>query len=305
MSEDMRFGCGRQATLPGPLRLDGGTLLSPVEIAYETYGTLDADGGNAILICHALTGDQHVASTHPRTGKPGCINPATGRPWGMAFPVITIRDMVRAQAMLLDHLGVARLKAVVGGSMGGMQALSWAATFPDRPLWPRRLPARRAGDEPRDRRFPERRAMMDLGIDLDDDKDRLDIARIHGWLASSYWSPGIDRALVERAIAGSHCLGAYAGGEQIGFARAITDHATFAWIADVWIDEAARGKGLGRRMVGWFVDHPAFAGIRRIGLVTADAHGVYEALGFHALLRPDRFMERLSPAAAALLKTAS
>ena len=167
MSEDRRFGCGRQATLPGPLRLDGGTLLSPVEIAYETYGTLDADGGNAILICHALTGDQHVASTHPRTGKPGwwtrlvgpgkpidpardfvicsnvigscmgssgpaSINPATGRPWGMAFPVITIRDMVRAQAMLLDHLGVARLKAVVGGSMGGMQALSWAATFPDR-----------------------------------------------------------------------------------------------------------------------------------------------------------------------------
>ena len=163
----MRFGCGRQATLPGPLRLDGGTLLSPVEIAYETYGTLDADGGNAILICHALTMDQYVASTHPRTGKPGwwtrlvgpgkpidpardfvicsnvigscmgssgpaSINPATGRPWGMAFPVITIRDMVRAQAMLLDHLGVARLKAVVGGSMGGMQALSWAATFPDR-----------------------------------------------------------------------------------------------------------------------------------------------------------------------------
>ncbi|HVF92830.1 MAG TPA: homoserine O-acetyltransferase, partial [Sphingomonas sp.] len=127
----------------------------------------DADGGNAILICHALTGDQHVASVHPRTGKPGwwarmvgegrpidparhfvvcanvlgscmgssgpaTINPATGAPWAMAFPVITIRDMVRAQAMLLDHLGIARLHAVVGGSMGGMQALSWAATFPER-----------------------------------------------------------------------------------------------------------------------------------------------------------------------------
>ena len=164
---DPRFGTGRQVTLPGPLRLDGGVLLSPVEIAYETYGTLAADGGNAILICHALTGDQHVASTHPRTGKPGwwtrmvgpgkpidpardfvicsnvlgscmgssgpaSVNPATGRPWGMAFPVITIRDMVRAQALLLDHLGVGRLKAVVGGSMGGMQALSWPATFPDR-----------------------------------------------------------------------------------------------------------------------------------------------------------------------------
>ncbi len=167
MSDDQRFGLSRHVTLPGPLRLDGGALLSPVEIAYETYGTLAEDGGNAILICHALTGDQYVASVHPRTGKPGwwtrmigpgnpidpardfvicanvlgscmgssgpaSINPATGRPWGMAFPVITIRDMVRAQAMLLDHLGIGTLKAVVGGSMGGMQALSWPATFPDR-----------------------------------------------------------------------------------------------------------------------------------------------------------------------------
>ncbi|HEY0622409.1 homoserine O-acetyltransferase MetX [Sphingomonas sp.] len=167
MSDDQRFGLSRHVTLPGPLRLDGGVLLSPVEIAYETYGTLAPDGGNAILICHALTGDQHVASPHPVTGKPGwwtrmvgpgkpidperhfivcanvlgscmgssgpaTVNPATGKPWGMEFPVITIRDMVRAQAMLLDHLGVARLKAVVGGSMGGMQALSWPATFPDR-----------------------------------------------------------------------------------------------------------------------------------------------------------------------------
>ena len=167
MSDDVRFGLDRRVTLSGPLRLDGGVLLSPVEIAYETYGTLAADGGNAILICHALTGDQHVASDHPITGKPGwwtrmvgpskpidparhfivcanvlgscmgssgpaTVNPATGAPWGMSFPVITVRDMVRAQAMLLDHLGVARLKAVVGGSMGGMQALSWPATFPDR-----------------------------------------------------------------------------------------------------------------------------------------------------------------------------
>lgn len=167
MSDDQRFGLDRRVTLAGPLRLDGGVLLSPVEISYETYGTLAADGGNAILICHALTGDQHVASNHPITGKPGwwtrmvgagkpidparhfvicanvlgscmgssgpaTVNPATGAPWGMSFPVITIRDMVRAQAMLLDHLGVQRLKAVVGGSMGGMQALSWPATFPDR-----------------------------------------------------------------------------------------------------------------------------------------------------------------------------
>jgi len=164
---DTRFGLDRRVTLPGPLELDSGATLAPVEIAYETYGTLASDGGNAILVCHALTGDQHVASPHPITGKPGwwermvgpgkpidtdghlvvcanvlgsCMgssgpaspNPATGKPYGMAFPVITVRDMVRAQAMLLDHLGIGRLKAVVGGSMGGMQALSWPATFPDR-----------------------------------------------------------------------------------------------------------------------------------------------------------------------------
>ena len=141
-------------------------------------------------------------------------------------------------------------------------------------------------------------------IVLSDDPVRLDFVRIHGWLASSYWSPGIDRALVERAFANSHALGAYCDGQQVGVARAITDRATFAWIADVWVDEPARGRGLGRRMVGWFLDHPDYAGLRRVGLVTADAHGVYEALGFHALLRPDRYMERLSPDAAALLRAA-
>jgi homoserine O-acetyltransferase len=167
MSDDPRFGTARSVTLPGPLRLDGGVLLSPVDIGYETYGTLAEDGGNAILVCHALTGDQHVASTIPRTGKPGwwtrmvgpgkpidtdryfviCSNvlgsclgsfrprehqSRHGQALGHGFPVITIRDMVRAQAMLLDHLGVEKLFAVVGGSMGGMQALSWAATFPER-----------------------------------------------------------------------------------------------------------------------------------------------------------------------------
>ncbi|MBB4610827.1 homoserine O-acetyltransferase MetX [Sphingomonas yabuuchiae] len=167
LGDDQRFGLSRHVVLPGPLRLDGGGLLSPVEIGYETYGTLNADGSNAILICHALTGDQHVASPHPRTGKPGwwtrlvgegkpidparhfiicsnvigscmgssgpaTIDPSTAEPWAMRFPVITIRDMVRAQAMLLDHLGVGQLKAVVGGSMGGMQAINWAATFPER-----------------------------------------------------------------------------------------------------------------------------------------------------------------------------
>lgn len=142
-------------------------------------------------------------------------------------------------------------------------------------------------------------------IELSDDKALLQVDRVHGWLAGSYWSPGISRDLIERAIAGSHCLGAYRDGVQVGYARTITDHATFAWIADVFIDESCRGEGLGRRMVQWFLDLPSFDGMRRVALGTLDAHGVYEALGFHPLLRPERFMERLAPAAAALLRTQS
>ena len=156
----------RAYTLPVALPLDSGQSLAEVVVAYETYGELAPARDNAILVCHALTGDQYVASAHPMTGKPGwwermvgpgkpvdtdrfhviCANviggcmgstgPASlapgGTPWGKQFPVITIRDMVRAQVALLDGLGIERLHAVVGGSMGGMQALSLAANFPDR-----------------------------------------------------------------------------------------------------------------------------------------------------------------------------
>jgi homoserine O-acetyltransferase len=150
-----------------PLKLDAGVELAPFQIAYKTYGTLNAARSNAVLICHALTGDQHVANVHPLTGKPGwwetmvgpgrpidtgryfvicpnvvgaCMgttgpasrNPRTDQPWGLDFPVITIRDMVRAQAMLLDALGISSLFAVAGGSMGGMQVLQWAASYPQR-----------------------------------------------------------------------------------------------------------------------------------------------------------------------------
>jgi homoserine O-acetyltransferase len=150
-----------------PLRLDAGVDLSPFQIAYQTYGTLNAERSNAILICHALTGDQHVANVHPVTGKagwwetmvgpgrpidteryfvvspnvvgacmgttgPSSTNPHTGKPWGLDFPVITIRDMVRAQAMLLDHLGIDSLFSTAGGSMGAMQVLQWAASYPQR-----------------------------------------------------------------------------------------------------------------------------------------------------------------------------
>ncbi len=150
-----------------PLKLDAGVSLSPFQIAYKTYGSLNAQRSNAVMICHALTGDQHVASPHPVTGKqgwwetmvgpgrpidteryfvicanvvgacmgtsgPSSTNPKTGKPWGLDFPVITLRDMVRAQAMLLDQLGIESLFAVAGGSMGGMQALQWAASYPQR-----------------------------------------------------------------------------------------------------------------------------------------------------------------------------
>ncbi len=141
-------------------------------------------------------------------------------------------------------------------------------------------------------------------FELSDAPERLDVARIHGWLARSYWTPGIARAKVERQIAGSHCLGAYdrESGLQVGFARAISDRASFAWLADVWVDEAARGRGLGRSMVKWFLDHPDYAGVRRFALATFDAHGVYAALGFAPPSRPDRLMERLSPEMAQMLK---
>ena len=136
-------------------------------------------------------------------------------------------------------------------------------------------------------------------IEFSDDKARLDIALVHGWLSSSYWTPGIERSLVERAIAGSHCLGAYRDGVQVGFARAVTDYAHFAWIDDVWVDAAVRRQGIAGEMVRWFLDNPSFATVGRFALATRDAHGVYERVGFHAPLRPDRWMERLSTEAAA------
>ncbi|OFX07336.1 MAG: homoserine O-acetyltransferase [Alphaproteobacteria bacterium RIFOXYD12_FULL_60_8] len=150
-----------------PLRLASGAELSPVTVVYQTHGTLNANKSNAVLVCHALTGDQYVVNTHPVTGKPGwwsevvgpgliidtdrffvicpnvlgaCMgttgpketNPDTGRPWNLEFPVITIDDMVRLQAKLLDHLGIEQVFCVIGGSMGGMQVLEWAAKYPER-----------------------------------------------------------------------------------------------------------------------------------------------------------------------------
>ena len=151
-----------------PLRLEGGGTLPEVQVAYETWGTLDQDRRNAVLVCHALTGDSHAAGrTGPGHATPGwwdaligpgrcldtdryfvvCANvlggcqgstgpasvdPRTGRPYASSFPVVTIRDMVRTQASLADELGIQRWRSVVGGSMGGMQALEWAVMYPQR-----------------------------------------------------------------------------------------------------------------------------------------------------------------------------
>jgi homoserine O-acetyltransferase len=151
-----------------PIALEGGGQLRDVTIAYETCGELDADAGNAILVCHAWTGDSHATGPsghgHPTSGwwdgvvGPGCgidtehffvvcanvlggcqgstgpssLDPATGRPYGSRFPVVTVRDMVRVQAALADHLGIRSWFSVTGGSMGGMQALEWAITYPGR-----------------------------------------------------------------------------------------------------------------------------------------------------------------------------
>jgi len=156
----------QRATFEDGLALDCGAVVAPLHVAYRTYGRLNPARSNAVLVCHALTGDQYVAETHPLTGKPGwwdavvgpgrpidtdryfviCANvlggcmgtsgPPEPKPdgdglWGTDFPSVTIRDMVRAQKRLVDHLGIAKLLAVVGGSMGGMQVLEWAATYPD------------------------------------------------------------------------------------------------------------------------------------------------------------------------------
>ncbi len=148
--------------------LESGAVLPVLEVAYRTYGQLNAERTNGVLVCHALTLDQYVAEAHPATGKPGwwagvvgpgrpvdtekyfviCANVlggcmgstgprsekpggAAGEVWGTAFPTVTIRDMVRAQRMLVEHLGISRLFAVIGGSMGGMQVLEWAASHPE------------------------------------------------------------------------------------------------------------------------------------------------------------------------------
>lgn len=132
------------------------------------------------------------------------------------------------------------------------------------------------------------------GYELDEGLERVDFARVQGWLAGTYWSPGVGRETVERAARHSSLVvGAYRDGEQVGYLRVVSDRTTFAWVCDVFVDEAHRGRGLARAMVRFALEHPEHQGLRRWLLATADAHGVYQAIGFEPLVAPERWLALL------------
>ncbi len=127
------------------------------------------------------------------------------------------------------------------------------------------------------------------------DKTRLDLRVIHGFLRRSYWAAGIPLEVVERSIRNSLTFGLFCAEEQVGFARVVTDRATFAYLADVFVLEGHRGRGLGGWLMETVLSHPELQGLRRWMLATADAHGLYERYGFTALKAPESFMERHAP----------
>jgi len=136
------------------------------------------------------------------------------------------------------------------------------------------------------------------GYEISTDRARLDRAYIHAFLTTSYWSPGIPRDVVDKAIDNSLNFGVYTGsGQQVGYARVISDFASYAYLADVFIDPGHRGEGLGKRLIAAVVASPRLQGLRRFALATADAHGLYEQFGWAASSRPEvhMFIER-SPA---------
>ena len=121
------------------------------------------------------------------------------------------------------------------------------------------------------------------------DKSKIDLEFVHGFLSNSYWSPGVPMETVKKAMHGSLCFGVY-DDKQVGYARMVTDTATFAYLADVFIDENYRGKGLGKWLVKTILAHPDLQGLRRIMLATRDAHALYEQVGFIAINNPERYM---------------
>lgn len=132
-------------------------------------------------------------------------------------------------------------------------------------------------------------------IQITTDTSRFDLEAIHGFLARSYWSPAIPREVVERAIAHSLCFGALDGERQVGFARVVSDRATFGYVCDVFVLESHRGRGVGKSLMAAIMAHPDLLGLRRIMLFTRDAHGLYAKYGFGAARYPDRLMEIFNP----------
>lgn len=133
-------------------------------------------------------------------------------------------------------------------------------------------------------------------IEISTDQARLDLGLVHRFLTQeSHWARGIDSATVERSVRNSLCFGAYSGGAQIGFARVVTDRATFAFVCDVFVLAEARGKGAARLLVEAITQHPDLQGLRRMALTSRDAKGLYERVGFATLANPERWMERHVP----------
>lgn len=125
--------------------------------------------------------------------------------------------------------------------------------------------------------------------------ERIDVDAAHAYLSTSYWSPGIPLAVLRRAITNSLCVAAFHEGRQVGFARVVTDRATFAYLADVYVLDEHRGQGLSRRMMAALLGHPDLEGLRRLMLVTRDAHGLYSKFGFTPLANPALYMELHRP----------
>ena len=133
--------------------------------------------------------------------------------------------------------------------------------------------------------------------DISTDPSRLQLDAIHAYLVRSYWSPGIPKDIVARAIANSMCFGLYLGDAQVGFARIVTDKASFAYLADVYVLEEHRGQGLSKRLVETILAHPDLQGLRRFMLATKDAHALYAQFGFKPVAAPERLMEIRTPPA--------
>ncbi|HEX4534982.1 MAG TPA: homoserine O-acetyltransferase [Rhizomicrobium sp.] len=257
---------GKAMTFEGPLELDCGRTLAPFTLAYQTWGTLNAARSNTVLIFHALSGDQFVIGTNPMTGRPGwwetmvgpgkpidtdryfvicvnvlggcmgstgpaSVNPHTGKPFGLLFPVVTIKDMVQAQAMLLDALGIEKVLCVTGGSMGGMLTLQWAASFPQRTV--SAIPIATAA-----RHTAQNIALHEVG--------RQAIMADPDWRGGAYYGTGSqpDKGLSVARMA-AHITYLSEAALERKFGRALQDRAahTFSFDADFQVESYLRHQG--------------------------------------------------------------